>query len=138
MQRILHISIALFITPGSSLYTSGCIAPYGFETGRAWGQGKAEVTVDISSLSVNNRPERGFLFGVAGRIGLTDKLDMGAVGGGAALPYFFFRQQVIGDHFSSTALSVGASAGFTQRRFTDPMVYLHFPLHYSVHSEELA
>ncbi len=138
MQRIFLIPIALFILLGSSLYTSGCIAPYGFETGRALGRGKAEVTIDVSSLRIDNRRERGLLFGVAGRIGLTDKLDMGAVGGGAALPYFFFRQQVVGDHFSLTALSIGAGAGFTQGRFTDPMVYLHFPLYYSVHSKELA
>ncbi len=141
MQRTLYQLCVFTMFLGLGLYSSGCLAPYGFQTGRAMGQGNGEVSFELSIINLEGAivPSPN----IAGRIGLTDKMDVGLVMGASSFPYVYTRYQVVGDLYSPVALSLGAGIGYIgflpQNNINSfGGGYAHFPLYFSLHSNDFA
>ncbi len=141
MQRTLYQLCVFMMFLGLGLYSSGCVAPYGFQTGRAMGRGNGEVSFELSIINLGGAsvPSPN----IAGRIGLTDKMDVGLVMGASSFPYAYTRYQVVGDLYSPVALSLGAGIGYIGG-FSNISIsnfnggYAHFPLYFSLHSNDFA
>ncbi len=141
MRRTLY-QLCIFTTALIlGLYNSGCVAPYGFQTGRAMGEGKGELGIDLSYVGTQGAAIP--LPNIAGRMGITDKMDIGMVIGLTSFPYAYARYQVLGDLYTPVALSIGAGGGylgsFNNNSGTNLGAgYVHFPLYFSLHSNDFA
>ena len=141
MKKLLYQFLGLGLLLGLGLYASGCVSAYGFQTGRAMGKGAGEVIVDVSFVgAAGGGTTAGFpAGGLAGRIGVSDKADIGAVLSATSFPYLYGRYQIIGDQYSPVALSLGAGGGYLGGNSNvGSLGYLHFPAYFSLHSGDFA
>ena len=123
------------------LSVSGCIGPYGFQTGRALGKkGAGEMVLDLDFLALAN--EESFdalpLGGFSGRMGISEKTDIGLVISLESLSYIYGRYQVLGNQHSAAALSLGLGGGAISTTSIDSHVYLLFPAWFSLHKGDFA
>ena len=143
MKKLLYQFLGLSLLLGLGLYASGCVSAYGFQTGRAMGKGAGEVVLDVSFVGIESE---GAVIGsptggLAGRVGVSDKADVGVVLSTTSLPYLYGRYQVVGDQYSPVALSVGVGGGYVTGNVFGSNVgggYLHFPAYFSLHSGDFA
>ncbi len=139
MKKLFYQLFGLALLLGLGLYSSGCVSAYGFQTGRAMGKGAGEVILDVSFVgAAGGGSAVGFpAGGLGGRVGVSDKADVGAVLSATSLPYLYGRYQIIGDQYSAAALSVGAGGGYLGASFGG-LGYLHFPVYFSLHNGDFA
>lgn len=143
MKKLLYHFLGLGLLLGLGFYTSGCFSAYGFQTGRALGKGTGEVVLDVSFVGISSEGSFGGSpsGGVAGRIGVSDKADVGVILSGSSFPYIFGRYQVVGDRYSPVALSLGAGGGYVGGDFWGSDFgggYLHLPVYFSLHNGDFA
>ncbi len=143
MKKLLYHFLGLGLLLGLGLYTSGCYSVYGFQTGRAMGKGAGEVVLDVSFVGIAGEgtvvgsPSGG----LAGRVGVSDKADVGVVLSTTSLPYLYGRYQVVGDQYSPVALSLGLGGGYVAGNIFGTNVgggYLHIPAYFSLHKDDFA
>ncbi len=140
MRLKLYQLLGLVLLLSVGLYTSGCVSgAYGFQTGRAMGKGAGEVILDVSFVGASVDGDFGGApaGGIGGRVGVSEKFDVGVVLSSSSLPYVFGRYQVVGDQFSQIALSLGAGGGYLGLADLGGG-YFHFPAYFSVHKGDFA